>query len=555
MKKVLISLILFFTSLTTVMAIDGVKVTIAIDEENHIKKQIVIENEDKELILKVPSSGKIPGNIYGYHVNLNGISSNTMYKDKNTEIVLESLDNQDRVVVNSEYDISYKQNDGYEYFDILEGINKDIKYLNVQVKFEEDYKIEDLKMFVNGKETEDYSDYITDNIASLKVNNVKANDVVSFQVKRNIKSNYSVLTIISFVFPVLCLIFSFTLWYYYGKDRSEDIEKRMNPARQLTLLDVARLYNEKITRSDVISLIFSLCSKGFMKIVETRDDLKLVRLKNYSGHSYSEGLLFDAIFIKSFVGTFEEALNRKKKEYNDEVSVKDVKVIRTVDRILANENMSDKRFEYFEKDTGTKKHLIMGMAITSLVLVTINPFITINNPLFFILALLIEIISFYIIYKFIGYIDLTKLKAYLVPVLLAILFFILIFAFIFGTNSVYEIAYLLGIVSVIGMMILAKYMPKRNVYGDKLFHNMEGFKKLLEEGTKEEYRSVLNTNDSYYYDVICYMYIFGDKDIVSKRFKNIVTKECEWFESYKKFDYTSFNKTCDVIFEVIRENN
>ena len=112
-----------------------------------------------------------------------------------------------------------------------------------------------------------------------------------------------------------------------------------------------------------------------------------------------------------------------------------------------------------------------------------------------------------------------------------------------------------GIICVIGMMILAKYMPKRNAFGDKMFNGMEGFKKLLEEGTKEEYQSILNTNEDYYYDILCYTYIFGDKELVSKRFKNYVKKECDWYKSYKKFDYTSFNKTCDVIFDVLRENN
>ena len=131
----------------------------------------------------------------------------------------------------------------------------------------------------------------------------------------------------------------------------------------------------------------------------------------------------------------------------------------------------------------------------------------------------------------------------------------LIFSFVLGTNSVYEVAYLLGVVCVIGMMIFAKYMPKRNVYGDKLFGKMEGFRKLLEEGTKEELENVLKTNSNYYYDMLVYMYILGNKDNVCKRFKNLVDKKCEWYESYKKYDYNNFNKSCDVIMDVVRENN
>ena len=266
-------------------------------------------------------------------------------------------------------------------------------------------------------------------------------------------------------------------------------------------------------------------------------------------------MLFDAIFLKSYVGTFEEVINKKKKEYNNEVSVKDVKVVRTIDRIMANENMDDKKYEFFERDTNSKRNIIIGMAIISIVLVTINPFITISNSFYFILALIIEIVSFYILNKFIGFIDFNKIRKYLVPVLLTVILLMLIFAFILGTNSVYEIAYLFGIICVVGMLILAKYMPKRNTYGDKMYHGMEEFRKLLEEGTKDEYQSILITNEDYYYNIISYTYIFGDKELVSKRFKNLVKKECTWYKSYKEFDYNSFNKTCDVIYNVLKENN
>ena len=217
--------------------------------------------------------------------------------------------------------------------------------------------------------------------------------------------------------------------------------------------------------------------------------------------------------------------------------------------------MNNKKYEFFERDTSSKKNIIIGMAIICLVLVTINPFITINNSWYFVVALIIEIISFYLIYRFVEYVDFNKVKKYLVPILLTVLFFVLIFAFVLGTNSVYEVAYLLGIVCVVGMMIFAKYMPKRNVYGDKLFGKMEGFRKLLEEGTKEELENVLKTNSNYYYDMLVYMYILGNKDNVCKRFKNLVDKKCEWYESYKKYDYNNFNKSCDVIMDVVRENN
>lgn len=555
MRKILFGILMLLVSLKTVCAIGNVRITLSIDEENHIMKQIVVDNEDEEFTMILPESGKIPGSFYGYYVDLKDINSNVKYKKNKNNLFFSNISNQGRIVINNEYDVSFRQYDGYEYFTILDGIDKDIDALSIQLIFEETYDVNDLKMFINNKETKKYTRFISGNKASIILNKLNSNDFVSFQVKRSVKHSISILTIISFVFPILCLILSFVLWYLYGKDRIHDISKKMNPVRELSLLEVAKLYNEKVTKKDVISLIFSLCSKGFVKIVETKDELKLVRLKNYNGHSYSEGLLFDSLFVKSYVGTFDEVINKKKKEYNDEVNVKDIRIIRTINRIISNENMNNKKYEFFERDTGSKKNIIIGMAIICLVLVTINPFITINNSWYFVVALIIEIISFYLIYRFVEYVDFNKVKKYLVPILLTVLFFVLIFAFVLGTNSVYEVAYLLGIVCVIGMMIFAKYMPKRNVYGDKLFSKMEGFRKLLEEGTKEELENVLKTNSNYYYDMLAYMYILGNKDNVCKRFKNLVDKKCEWYESYKKYDYNNFNKSCDVIMDVVRENN
>ena len=79
MKRLLFFIMMFFTSLSIVSGIDYAKVTLFVDEQNHIKKQYIIENKEEELTIKMPASGKIPGNIYGYHINMKDINSNINY--------------------------------------------------------------------------------------------------------------------------------------------------------------------------------------------------------------------------------------------------------------------------------------------------------------------------------------------------------------------------------------------------------------------------------------------------------------------------------------------
>ena len=72
MKKIFFGILMLLVSLKTVCAIDNVRITLSIDEENHIMKQIVVDNEDEEFTMFLPESGKIPGSFYGYYVDLKG---------------------------------------------------------------------------------------------------------------------------------------------------------------------------------------------------------------------------------------------------------------------------------------------------------------------------------------------------------------------------------------------------------------------------------------------------------------------------------------------------
>ena len=53
MKKIFFGILMLLISLKTVCAIDNVRITLSIDEENHIMKQIVVDNEDEEFTMFV----------------------------------------------------------------------------------------------------------------------------------------------------------------------------------------------------------------------------------------------------------------------------------------------------------------------------------------------------------------------------------------------------------------------------------------------------------------------------------------------------------------------
>ena len=351
------------------------------------------------------------------------------------------------------------------------------------------------------------------------------------------------------------MLVSIVIWYFYGKDKVIEIEKNLYPDKRLNFLDVVRLYKERVTKEDVIYNILYLCSKGYIKIEESKDDIKLVRVKKYSGHSYNESLLMDALFLKEYSGSLSGVIDKgRKKDYYDSVSVKDVRIRRTIDLILSNENMDSKRYEFFERGTDNKKKIILGFSIISMLLIIINPFLYYNSILYVVLGMVISFILFYIIYLAVIKIDFEKSRKYLSSIIIGLVFLVLVFSFIVGIRNMYEVSIFVGIICIVVMNVLCKYMPRRTIYGTKLYCKLEGFKQVIENSSSKELKDIMAINDNYYYDILAYTYIFDNRNKVVDKFK-IVENKCEWFDSYEEFKIGKFNKLCDVLIDILRENN
>ena len=532
-----------------VYALDDVRVTMEINDTK-VKKLVTIDKLDKDSKINIPISGDIPSSNYGFTINMGNID--TLYKKDDKYIY---LDKKDKIRLKYEYEVSFLQNNNKAYYDIFDGIDDYVNKIDFTITFLDNYEIRDLNFYINGKKVKKVDYYIRDNMIVGNIDKkINKGDKLSFMVNKKPQTDYGLLTKLSLIFPLFSLVVSYIIWIIFGKDRQVKSERSMHPDKRLSILDVSRLYNGKVTKNDVILLVFSLCHKGFIKIEETKDDIRLIRLKKYNGHCYSEGILFDAIFTKRKIGTLSEIIESfKKVEFEDSVSVKNVMVSKTIERILANENMTDKKYEYFERSTQNKEKIIMGLCVISLLLITCNPFIKFNVPAYMAIGVFVSAFSYYLVYQFVKYVRFDKIEDYKLPIIIICFFLILVFSFLLGTRSVYQLIYFIGIVSVIIMMILAKYMPKRTIYGSKLMGKMEGFKEFLDTAKDDEITRVLEVNPSYYYDIMEYLYFYNIKDSVSKKFKK--SDRCEWFDSYKEYKYNKFNDICDIVYQILKEKN
>ena len=554
MKKILAFFLFIFLLIPSVNAISSYKANMIIDIDNNVIKKEVINGEENNVVIKKPSNGKLPGNLSGYSIALEYINSNTVFKELGDGIELKGIKN---AIVNSKYKINYKKSNTYSYYNILEGINRDIESIEVSIMFKDDYMPDDYTFYVNGEVDDNFTVSKNESMMVAVYNgSLKANDVIGIKIDRKVKNRNSVFSILAFVFPIFCLIVSSLIWYLYGKDKHVVVEKSIYPDRRLNYFDIVRIYKEKVSREDVINDVLMLCSKGYIKIEEKKDDLRLIRLKKYDGHSYSESLLFEALFIKDYKGNLTGVVDKnRKKEFYDSVSVKDIRIRRTIDLIMANENIDSKVYEYYERGTDNKKNIIIGLSIISMLLVIINPFIYYNNSFYIIFGMIISLLLYYLVFMLIKNIDFSKSKDYLVPFLVGLSFFVIVFGFIVGYRNIYELTIFVGVVCVGLMIILAKYMPKRTIYGSKQYAKIEGLKKLLNEGNTKDYDNIIEYNENYFYDIIPYTYLFDNREYYINKIAKYVNKTCDWFDTYEDFKYVRFNKVCDVLVDILRENN
>lgn len=551
MKRIYKLIILFsIIILPYVRAIDKCRVTMEI-KDNNVQRLLYVYSSKKDVSFTIPKDGSIPGSIYGYKLKMNKIDTNFKYEKDTNMIKKDKEYSNSRILY--DYDIRFLQNNGIAYYMIFDGVDESIDSLDFNISFEEDYVIKQLQFYVNGKKYDNLSYYLENNKISGSINTkLKKGDTVSFSIKDQ-DVDYGLFTKLAIVFPFVGLFASLVIWFLFGLDRKLKPERNIHPDKRLSLIDVARLYKENINKHDVVLLIFSLVSKGYIKIVEEEKDIKLVKLKEYNGHCYSEGILFDAIFTPLIVGSLSDIVNKSERTKIDVVSIKDLRIGKTMERIIKNENMPNKKYEYFERGTKNKSNIISALALITLLIVTCNPFISMEYSKYIILGVIVTIFSFIVIYNIVKYINIDMFRNYRFPILITLFFLVLVLAFLFGRRSIYQLSYFIGFISVLIMLILAKYMPKRTIYGSKLYSKMEGYKLFITTCKTEEVNEVLETNPDYYYENIEYYYFYRVKDIVAKKFKN--SEPCKWFETNKKNTFSRFNHICDVVLDIVEENN
>ncbi len=347
-----------------------------------------------------------------------------------------------------------------------------------------------------------------------------------------VKQKGSKLIYLMYIIPLLGLVISFLLWYKYGKDNMVVETVEFYPPEGLNSLDLGFAYKGKAVKNDVISLIIYLANQGYIKISEgdKKNDFVLTKVKDYDGTDELEKIFMTDLF--------------KNRDSVSKANLEE-KFYTTINEIVSKKNSKENREKIFEKNRTSKIVLIGIFVVISI----------------FVLGALPNYIEY-------GFFDNFYSILFLIPFIIVILVpdLPMIFKIVFGVNiaaasfaifnvpmilsmSTYTIPLIIGLVAIIGMIVLATLMPKRNSYGTELLGKIRGFKNFLETAEKEKLEALVNENHEYFYNILPYTYVLGVSSKWIKKFEAIALEPPTWYYA-DTFDYLIFSSFIDDTFSM-----
>ena len=546
---------------------------------------------------KIPTRNEIYRTDYTYSNNRAVISDisvseyYTSYKESGYKVI--KIGESDKTYTGRrEYTIKYKYNIGKDplkeadelYFNLI-GNEWDTVIENVSYRITMPKKFDETKLgFSKGYQGSTDSSgilYSVDgNVISGTVNS-ELEEGNALTVRLTLPEGYFVnaelpmdyIPILAICVSLLFTGIAYSMWNKYGKDDEVVETVEFYPPEQYNSAEIGFLYKGKADKESVISLLIYLANKGYLKIEETKEKslfkkskgFKIIKLKEYDGDNKNEKEFFNGLFKARNTVDWEKVkeIRKEAKEAGEKISyskaielatdtsekttVTDIDLYdnfyTTLNKIELDINSKENKNKVFEKSSIGKIIWIVMMIIVVYLLITIKPMIDEMDFELLPVGLIFPTIGFGVA---IGMIMGSEQKFTKI--------FGLVWGIIFGGipwascvlpcllgNTMSLIAYFIGIICIIVLILCAKYMPKRTKFGNEMLGKIKGFKTFLETAEKPKLEELVSENPEYFYDILPYTYALGVSDKWIKQFETIAIKAPDWYDSPSGFSMSSFN--------------
>lgn len=341
----------------------------------------------------------------------------------------------------------------------------------------------------------------------------------------NHKTNYTSMTVISLM--ILLTVISWFIWFNFGKDKPVIPVVTFYPPKSYNSAEVELMYKGKATEKSLVSLIFYLANKGYLKISDSMFGFEIEKIKDYDGFNSIEKAFMDSLIPNNKISQVELSVSRT--FYTQCQAIID-RINQARDKIFVKNSISP--FPIF----------VMSLIIFAISALTLYSFYNFNFSAIFQMG-------FVILFPIIAIVVLISgLKS-------SNLFskiFVIIWAAGFGggpllmllpslTINAFTIpAITAGILGIVISSICLYHLPQRNDFGNKMLGEVLGLKQFITVAEKYRLEKLLAENPSYVYDVLPYAYVLDVSDKWIKQFENIMQLRPDWY-SGNVLNVASFN--------------
>ena len=374
------------------------------------------------------------------------------------------------------------------------------------------------------------------------------------------ENNPDAMMLLSFVLPFIFLLIVLAMWYVYGRDERVVSPVELYPPKGYNSAETGFLYRGKADTQDVVSLLIYLANKGYIKITETQDKSLfstvnryiITKLKEYDGNNQNERLFLKGLFKLS---------KSRGDESVKEVTIEDLedKFYVTLNAIIADMNKKQNRESIFEKNSLNKQWPVVLMTLATFLLITVRPMLeyyAYEPEVLFVL--IFPIIGFLILFLTL-FTNAITVNGKPTTKRFTVIFFGLGFGLVFGgfplaglvlpaliVETFYWMAFLTGMVCIVLMLLLNKYMKKRTRLGNELLGQIKGFKRFLETSEKHRLEQLVCQTPDYFYDILPFAYVLGVSNVWIKKFENIAIMQPDWYSGSDGFSHASFGHFMDT---------
>ncbi len=490
---------------------------------------------------------------------------NTNYSRGKDDSILINSNNKSTYTYITKYNIDQKNKDKYS-ISISNDYKVPIKDTSFTISLSEKTLKDNISVYKNNKDiTKNVIVEVDDNkvIGEYKEELLPGEELIV--VVDYTKWAISGVGLFSILFPIICCLISYLMWYLYGKDLKTKIDKTAVLPRTINPIDIALIYNEKITKDDVINLLIYLATKGYIKIEENdKHEFTLTRTNSYKGKDYRESLFIKKLFKKEKTVSLSDYINAVAERKSDKIKYELIDEITNEELKSKFENASSsiinlsytasEKSKYFEDSAESLKKALILMAALILVTISSIPFIEINKLYLLPISVVFSIVILKILLEVVSEINIRKMRKIDIISLIAITIIIVLIMMIpsFARSRLYILTFIISGLSVIIILILYKYMPKRTIYGTRLLGKIEGLKEFILNCKDIELERVLELNPEYLFEIYPYARTLKIEKNVANKMRKYIKKEPDWFH-IEDFTVTKFYNSINRLAEKLNE--